>query len=92
LATHIPAFDGFDWDAGNVGHATRHGVSRSEIEEAILNGFMISAVYERNGEQRYSAVAATSEGMPLDIVFTIRKGRLRPIMVHKLKRNRRRSL
>jgi hypothetical protein len=32
-------FEGFDWDEANLAHATRHGVSRAEIEEALQAGF-----------------------------------------------------
>lgn len=82
-------FDGFDWDEANLEHATRHGISREQFEEAVSLGMSVYSAYERNGELRYSAVASTAEGVPVDFAFTIRNGRLRPICIHKLKRSRR---
>ena len=86
------AFSGFDWDKGNLAHATRHGISRQQIEQAVLSGLKVIAAYERNGEVRYAAVGATADGLPIHIAFTIRSGRLRPIAVHKLKRSKRKLL
>ena len=31
----------FDWDEGNLEHATKHGVARSEIEQVFRNDPMI---------------------------------------------------
>jgi uncharacterized DUF497 family protein len=89
LADETLGFDGFDWDEANLKHPTRHGIS-DETEQAVRSGLTVSAVYERNGESRYSAVAQTVNGTPIDIAFTIRNGKLRPITVHKMKRSRRR--
>ena len=53
-------------------HATRHGISRQQIEQAVLSGLKVIASYERNGEARYAAVGATPDGLPIHIAFTIR--------------------
>ena len=82
-------FDGFDWDEANLEHATRHGISRKQFEEAVMAGISVYRAYERNGEMRYSAFAVTGESVPLDFAFTVRNGRMRPISIHKLKRSRR---
>jgi uncharacterized DUF497 family protein len=85
------SFDGFDWDEANLEHATQHGISQQEIEQAACSRMKVIAAYERNGEMRYSAVAKTADGVPIDLTFTVRSGRLRPISAHKLKRSRRRQ-
>lgn len=40
----------FDWDAGNVKHIARHGITPEECEEAYRNGPM---VIERTGRIRF---------------------------------------
>ena len=55
-----------------------------------FNGNMrVVATYERNQEMRYAGVAKTAAGVLIDITFTLRSGRLRPISVHKVKRAKR---
>ena len=49
----------------------------------------VVATYERNQEMRYAGVAKTAAGVLIDITFTLRSGRLRPISVHKVKRAKR---
>jgi uncharacterized DUF497 family protein len=82
-------FDGFDWDEANLKHATRHGIPREEIEEALQGGFLEVSSYIRKGELRLSTVARSPSGTLLAIVVTVRKNRLRPITAHRLKRTKR---
>ena len=35
----------FDWDAANVAHIARHGISPEECEEAYCNGPMVIEVF-----------------------------------------------
>jgi uncharacterized DUF497 family protein len=62
----------FDWDEANLRHATRHGVSREEIEGALETGFVVASAYERSGEVRYSMVARSPSEALLEIVATVR--------------------
>jgi uncharacterized DUF497 family protein len=82
-------FDGFDWDEANLKHATRHGISREEIEEALAAGFVEVNKYIRSGEVRYTTVARSPSGRLLDIVATVRGSRLRVITAHRVKRAKR---
>lgn len=67
----------FDWDERNVGHIARHGVSVSEVEEAIL---FSRPLYRRGKEGRYVTYAATEEGRYLFVVFGVGgRGRARVI-------------
>ena len=84
-------FNGFDWDEGNEEHATRHGISKAQLEAAVALGMTVYAVSERNGEPRYLAVATTPEGLPIDFVFVVRNEKLRPISIHKLHRSKRKK-
>jgi uncharacterized DUF497 family protein len=84
-------FEGFEWDEGNLEHATRHGVTREEIEQALGAGFVEATSYERSGEARHSMVARSPHtGALLAIVATVRGARLRVITAHRLKRAKRR--
>lgn len=40
--------EGTEWDDGNLGHATAHGISAAEIDQVIANG----PVYRRNKRGR----------------------------------------
>jgi uncharacterized DUF497 family protein len=88
----INEFEGFEWDEGNLKHATRHGFSREEIEGALTGDFVeVIEVYQRSKEERYSIVARSPSGDLLSIVVTVRGSRLRVITAHRLKRQKRKA-
>ena len=67
---------GFDWDAGNAYKSQeKHGVTQGEAEEVFFNQPLLVIGDERHSEQeaRYLALGATSAGVLLSIVFTLRK-------------------
>jgi uncharacterized DUF497 family protein len=83
-------FEGFEWDAANLAHATRHGVTREEIEGALAAGFVVARSYDRSGEARHSMVARSPlTGALLAVVGTVRGAGLRVITAHRLKRPKR---
>jgi uncharacterized DUF497 family protein len=82
-------WEGFDWDEANLRHATRHGVSRGEIEGALRAGVAEVAKYIRSGEERYTVVARSRLGALLEMVVTERGKRLRVITAHRVKRGKR---
>jgi uncharacterized DUF497 family protein len=83
-------FEGFEWDEGNLSHATRHGVTREEIEEALVGGVVEVAKYLRRGEERYTVVARSPHtGALLEMAVTERGKRLRVITAHVMKRGKR---
>ena len=71
---------GFDWDKGNWPKCGKHGVSRAEIEQAILNNpLVLKDRYPDDIEERFNAVGCNDAGRHLFVVFTIRentKGKL----------------
>lgn len=69
----------FDWDAHNVRHLARYGVTPEEFEEAMRNDPFIIEAYERHGEERWSALAPTNGLRMLRLVFTDRDGRIRAV-------------
>ena len=78
--------EGFDWDAGNWPKCGKHGVSPTEIEEALSGAPLVQP--DRNPpdtEALFDAVGRNGAGRHVFVVFTIRVigGRrfIRPISV-----------
>lgn len=77
-------FDGFQWDEGNRGKCSTHGVCLAEIE-SLFRG--VPGVYDdpdhSEQEPRFRAIGQTDMGRYVFVVFTIREedGRtfIRPI-------------
>jgi uncharacterized DUF497 family protein len=67
----------FDWDAANVGHIARHGITPEECEEAYRNGPMVIESQERKHERRILCLGETNTGRLLAFVMTERRGRIR---------------
>ena len=64
-------YDGFQWDKGNIGHCSKHGVSREEIEYVLARmGFFIPDPHP--GESRMRTAGKTRDGRHVFIVFTFR--------------------
>lgn len=73
-------WDEFDWDDDNIEHVARHGVEPWEAEDAILDPDRTgTSAYNAPGEQRFSLVGSAESGRILFVVFTRRRGRIRPI-------------
>ena len=70
----------FDWDAANVLHLGRHGVSPEEVEEALLDPRRTGAgAYGRDGERRSAYIGSTEKERVLFVVTTARRRRLRVV-------------
>ncbi len=71
----------FEWDPANEFHAIRHGVSRDEIEEAIVQAFLI-----RKGRSGvYLAYGKTLDGRFILVVFDYKgRGKARPFSARPL--------
>ena len=65
----------FDWDAANVAHIARHGITPEECEEAYWNGPMVIEVQERKRESRRLCLGETNAARLLTFVITERKDR-----------------
>jgi len=81
----------FKWDKDNLLHAIRHGISKEEIEETIINARLI-----RKGRSGvYIAYGQTMDGRYIIVVFeykshgTVRPFSARPMTNGEKKRLRR---
>ena len=65
---------GFDWDSGNARKNEKHGVSRSEAEQAFFDSrlLMVTDPGHSAGEMRFHALGQTIDGRRLHITFTLR--------------------
>jgi uncharacterized DUF497 family protein len=69
----------FDWDEGNIQHATRHGVTTVEIEEVIQNNPIDLTYGLRSGEERTEQIGETFAGRIVRVISTLRNEKVRPI-------------
>ena len=63
---------GFDWDDGNWPKCGKHGLSRAEIEEVLLNTPAVMPDPHPE-EPRMRAIGKTSAGRYVFLVFMIRQ-------------------
>lgn len=63
---------GFDWDAGNWPKCGKHGVSKEEIEQALLNTPAVMPD-PHPGEPRMRAIGKTQAGRAVFLVFRLRE-------------------
>jgi len=77
----------FDWDDANTGHMARHSVTPQEVEQAFANNpLVVLAVKKRSGEERVLCAGLTDAGRALQLVYTVRRGRIRVITAHTANR------
>jgi uncharacterized protein len=74
----------FDWDAANVEHVARHGVTSTECEEAYCNGPLVIKHQRRKGERRRLCLGETNNGRLLAFVLTERRGKLRFVTAYPM--------
>ncbi|HVC81612.1 MAG TPA: BrnT family toxin [Chloroflexota bacterium] len=78
----------FDWDDGNDGHATAHGVSPEEMEEVYLDPRRVGLqTFEVNGEMRWTIVGRTQSRRFLFLVYTKRGHKIRLITARNADRS-----
>ena len=63
----------FDWDAGNLDHCRKHGVSIAEIENLLGGGDAMISPDPHSGEERFRAAGRTHAGRVVFVVFTLRR-------------------
>lgn len=80
----------FDWDAANVEHIARHGVTSEECEEAYRNGPMVIEHQRRKHERRRLCLGETNRGRLLTFVVIERKGKIRFITAYPMHASQRR--
>jgi uncharacterized DUF497 family protein len=69
----------FDWDAANLGHIARHGVTRDEAEQAVLNDPVEIRWEIIRGEQGHLSVGRTNQGRILMLSVTVRGDAIRVV-------------
>lgn len=79
----------FEWDQANRGHVARHGVSAVEFEQGVNNDPIQVAEFEIGGEWRAKVVAVTDRGRLLEMIYTVRLGRIRAVTAYPLNRRKR---
>jgi uncharacterized DUF497 family protein len=82
VSIDVSNFDGFDWDEGNLDkNLVSHNFAWTETEETFLQEPLLTfpSPTHSQSEERYFALGRTSTDRKLNIVFTIRKNRIRVI-------------
>ncbi len=73
----------FQWDKGNrTKNEDKHSVSTGEVEEVFEIGLAVPLgvqITPKHNEERLGIVGPTRVGRLLQIVFTLREGKVRPI-------------
>ncbi len=79
----------FVWEAANLEHIARHGISRAECEQACSSGPLVIEHQLRKGEVRRLCLGDTAEGRLLAFVITERKGRIRFVTAYPMHQKQR---
>jgi uncharacterized DUF497 family protein len=61
-----PEVDRLDWDAWNLEHITKHGITREQVEEAFASGETIARATRKN---RFLVLGPTQVGRLLAVVI-----------------------
>ncbi|MGA7885103.1 MAG: BrnT family toxin [Acidobacteriaceae bacterium] len=77
-------FDGFDWDAANVGHIMRHQVAPSEVEEVAGLPHLTIAGKAVGEENRWQLFGKTAADRYLVVIFTIRRKLFRTVTAYPM--------
>ena len=76
----------FDWDAENLRHLKRHGVTPDEFQQMIIGAPLYLEYQSATGEERYKVLGATEAGRVLIGVWTPRDGRVRAVTAYRASR------
>ena len=81
---------GFDWDAYNLKHIARHGITSKEAEEAVLIEPLEADVQPHEGEERVLCFARTKSGRLLTILYTERRSKIRVVTAYEMTKQQQR--
>jgi uncharacterized DUF497 family protein len=76
----------FEWDAANIQHLARHGVTPKEAEEAVLIDPLVASVQSHETEDRILCFGRTVSGRLLTVLYTERRGRIRVVTAYPMSR------
>jgi uncharacterized protein len=69
-----------NWDKGNVNKNKKHGIKKSDIEIFFRSKVYISDdLKHSSSEKRFIAIGKGPLGKHMIVIFTLRKGAIRPI-------------
>jgi uncharacterized DUF497 family protein len=74
----------FDWDAANVEHIARHGITPEECEEAYRSGPMVIERQRRKHERRRLCLGETRRGRLLTFVVIDRVDKVRFVTAYPM--------
>lgn len=84
-------FEGFDWDAANVGHILRHAVMLFEVEEIVGRPHVTIVAKTIKDEKRWKLFGKTLPSRYLVVVFTIRRRLFRTVTAYEMNATERRK-
>lgn len=76
----------FEWDAANIEHIARHGVTPEEAEQVLANDPVLLSGASRGTEFRTVRLGKTNAGRYLTVVYTIKGGKIRVVTAYPMKR------
>ena len=74
----------FDWDAANVEHIAKRGITPEECEEAYRSGPMVIERQRRKHERRRLCLGETRRGRLLTFVVIDRVGKVRFVTAYPM--------
>ncbi len=80
----------FHWDAANLKHIARRGITREEAEGAVLIEPLEADLQEHGGEQRVLCFGRTRSGRLLTVLYTERRGRIRVVTAYEMTKRQQR--
>jgi uncharacterized DUF497 family protein len=81
-----------DWSDGNEEKLWRsHGITRVQVEEAMWEADRIHEPLPFEDEPRMICFAELRDGFPIAIVYTLRRGKIRPISARKMSKQERKE-
>jgi uncharacterized DUF497 family protein len=76
----------FDWDAENMRHLKRHGVTPDEFEDLMAGDPDYLEYQVENDEERYKVLGATEAGRILIAMWTPREGKVLAVTAYGARR------
>ena len=74
----------FDWDAENLRHIARHGITPKEAAEAVLIEPLDADVQQHESEERLLCFGRTKSGRLLTVLYTERRGKIRVVTAYEM--------
>ena len=72
----------FDWDANNIRHIARHGITPEEAEQVLANDPLELGSRIEAGEERFGNLGLTNSGRWLIVVTTLRNDKVRVVTAY----------